>query len=265
MLRGASLITRSADNLSPNPQTMKNTQITVRSLRSLPTSFLPGLGKMLALTSIMALAEMSRTTAAVITPEQIIIGPGEVLSTNLPGGAAGLVLETGTLIITWTGQLNLQDNALIVRTGNFATINGYLVTGYNLGAWNGYGINSSVAAADVAHLTGVGIIDNSEAHLPSFEGHSTLLNTEFLIKFALYGDANLDGFVNELDVALFGSGSGVGWYHGDFNYSGTVDAADYALLNAALPPGGPSLPEPSSLCLALAGAGIAGSRRARRA
>ena len=194
--------------------------------------------------------------------QDINIGAGEILSPGLPGGGSGLVIETGTLTIAPTGRLNIQDNAVIVRTDNYAKIYGYLVTGYNFGAWDGFGISSSTAANDLQHLSGVGIIDNSEAHLPTFEGRSTPTNLEILIKFAAYGDANLDGFVNNLDVALMGSGTGIGWYHGDFNYDGVVNAVDYALLNAALPE---QLPEPGSMCLLLAGAAIVGSRRTRRA
>ena len=105
--------------------------------------------------------------------QDINIGAGEILSPGLPGGGSGLVIETGTLTIAPTGRLNIQDNAVIVRTDNYAKIYGYLVTGYNFGAWDGFGISSSTAANDLQHLSGVGIIDNSEAHLPTFEGRST--------------------------------------------------------------------------------------------
>ena len=240
---------------------MKNSPLVGCPHSSVLTKPLSELFKLAALTAVVALFGIQTSLAA----QAIHIGPGETLTPGLPGGGSGLVIETGTLTIAPTGRLDLRDNALIVRTGNFATILGYVATGFRAGPngyWDGPGINSSVAAADPAHLSGVGIIDNSEAHLPTFEGRSTLLNTEILVKYALYGDANLDGFVNNLDVALMGSGTGIGWYHGDFNYDGAVNAVDYALLNAALPA---QLPEPGSMCLLLAGAAIAGSRRTRSA
>ena len=228
---------------------------------SLLTKPLPELFKLAAATAVVALFGIQTSMAA----QAIHIGAGETLTPGIPGGGSHLVIDATTLTIAPTGTLDIRDNALIVRTGNFATILGYLVTGYHAGPtgyWDGHGINSSVAAADPLRLSGVGIIDNSEAHLPTFEGRSTLSNLEILVKYALYGDANLDGYVNNLDVALMGSGTGIGWYHGDFNYDGVVNAADYDLLNAALPA---QVPEPGSMCLLLAGAAIAGSRRARRA
>lgn len=217
--------------------------------------------KLAASTAVVALFGIQTSLAA----QDTNIGAGETLSPGLPGGGSHLVIDAITLTIAPTGTLDIRDNALIVRTGNFATILGYIATGFSTGPngyWDGHGINSSVAAADPLRLSGVGIIDNSEAHLPTFEGRSTPTNLEILIKYAAYGDANLDGFVNNLDVALMGSGTGIGWYHGDFNYDGVVNAVDYDLLNAALPA---QLPEPGSLCLLLGGAAIAGSRRARRA
>ena len=220
--------------------------------------------KLLKLSAFAAMALLGGIQSA-MAAQDINIGAGEILSPGLPGGGSGLVIETSTLTIAPTGILDIRDNALIVRTGNFATILGYVTTGFSAGPngyWDGPGINSSTAATDPLRLSGVGIIDNSEAHLPTFEGRSTLLNTEILVKYAAYGDANLDGFVNNLDVALMGSGTGIGWYHGDFNYDGVVNAVDYALLNAALPE---QLPEPGSMGLLLAGAAIAGSRRSRGA
>ena len=177
--------------------------------------------------------------------------------------ARALIIETNTLTINPPGVFNLKNNVLIVRSGNFATIKGYVVNGFTAGPngyWDGQGINSSSAAADPDHLTGLGIINNAEAQFTSFEGRPTLLGTETFVKYTLYGDANLDGQVDGADLALMGLGTC--WYHGDFNYDETVDAVDYALFEAGRASQTGNVPEPGSLSLLIAGvAGLAGRRR----
>ena len=216
--------------------------------------------------------------AGVLQMDALVVGAGEVFQAN--GNSAttgdgmdnsliaqsGIVTETDILSISPTGQLNVRDNALIVRVTPFATVYGHLVTGYNGGLWTGFGINSSTAANDSQHGTGVGIINNAEAHYTTFEGHALAPAAESLVKYAFYGDSNLDGQIDSADFALFGTGTG--WYHGDFNYDGVVDGADIALCNAGyqeLYGAGPSphVPEPGTLTLMAVGA--MGLMRRRRA
>lgn len=197
---------------------------------------------------------MADAQAEVLEMESLTIDTGVVVEAvpgvdYLPGTA--LVLDAITLLIAPTGRLDLKNNALIVRTGSFATIEGYVITGYNGGAWDGFGINSSTAAEDTTHLTAVGVINNADAHLAEFHGVTLGSNVEILASYAYYGDANLDGDVNAADFALMGLGSG--WYYGDFNYSGTVDAADYALYQASFDALHP-VPEPGVVGLMAAGA-----------
>ena len=206
--------------------------------------------------------------AGVLQMDALVVGAGEVFQAN--GNSAttgdgmdnsliaqsGLVLDTNTISIAPTGIFDVKDNAVIVRLTPFATVYSYLVTGYNGGLWTGFGINSSTAANDSQHGTGVGIINNAEAHYTTFEGHALAPAAESLVKYAFYGDSNLDGQIDSADFALFGTGTG--WYHGDFNYDGVVNGADVALLNAGyheLYPGSPlpDVPEPGTLALALVG------------
>ncbi len=112
---------------------------------------------------------------------------------------------------------------------------------------------------------------------------------------AVLGDINFDGVVSGTttngvptgDIAAFvagwgyNNGTGVGtygsWLKGDLSQDGKTDAADFLLLRGVLNPAGAGgltlesllsgvgVPEPTSLCLALAGAGFfACSRRRRR-
>ena len=218
-----------------------------------------------ALSIALLLSAMPVARALVIDKNVLSVGLGEWMET---GGESDsivfgtLLIDTNFLTIAPFGTLNLRNNAMIVRQSPFASIYGYMVTGYNGGAWNGYGINSSIAAADPDHLSGLGIINNAEALFASFAGRPTPLGTETFVKYTLYGDANLDELVDETDLALMGLGTG--WYHGDFNYDGTVDAVDYALFDAGRASQTGNVPEPGSLSLLMAGiAGLAGRRRVR--
>ena len=164
-----------------------------------------------------------------------------------------LMIDTSILVIAPTGRLDLKNNGMAVRTGNFATYQGYVITGYNGGTWDGYGVLSSTAAEDPTGLTAVGVISNADAGLTEFYGVTGLgTGLETLFIYTYYGDANLDHDVNLDDLALMGTGAG--WYHGDFNYSGSVDAADYALFQASYNALHPAVPEPGAVALLAIGA-----------
>src|SRR5262249_25699679 len=80
-----------------------------------------------------------------------------------------------------------------------------------------------------------------------------------LVKYTLYGDANLDGRVNALDFNALSSNFGVTtnrwWYRGNFNYDTTINTLDFNALagnfNMSMPAPGAALanvvPEPHML------------------
>ena len=186
--------------------------------------------------------------------------------------AAPTVQDFGTFSMGPTSKANLTNGAMIVRTSPFATIRGYVATGFAGGLWNGFGINSSTAATDPNGITALGIANNADFGLATFFGHPTTGGTESLIRYTYYGDATLDGKVNADDYAFTDAGFAGGanyWGLGDFNYDGVVDATDYAFLDAGFAgqgaPFAPSLtggggkpagvvPEPSALGMMLVGA-----------
>jgi hypothetical protein len=128
------------------------------------------------------------------------------------------------------GDLDLTNTHLIMSYAGAkdpsVTILGYLKSGYNGGAWNGLGIESTTAQTHPGY--GVGFADSADHVDTSLGGQ------EIEVAYALYGDVNLDGSVNGTDFSVlaahFGENVTGGWEMGDFNYDGVVNGTDFSLL-----------------------------------
>jgi hypothetical protein len=158
---------------------------------------------------------------------------GRVLLT----GGADKVVRVGAVEVP-SGQLDLADNAAVIDytgTSPLADIRGYLAGGHNGGSWNGSGINSSSAAAEPGHGLGYAEASAIFTSFPATFAGESVDDTSILIRYARYGDANLDGSVNLADfnrlAASFGS-SGATWSQGDFTYDGFVNLNDFNRLAA---------------------------------
>jgi hypothetical protein len=165
------------------------------------------------------------TTAGGLVQNAVTINSTGLLTIN--GGSANTV---NSLTITGSGALDLTNHHLFINYSGsadpIATIRSYLVSGYNNGAWNGPGIQSSTAAS-VAHYA-LGYADGKDGVV------NNLPSGEIEIAYTLYGDVNLDGNVNGSDFGVLASNFGKnvtgGWEQGDFNYDGKVNATDFGLL-----------------------------------
>jgi len=190
------------------------------------------------------------------------LGKVAVLATAIAAFAApsanalGIVTDTQTLSIAPTGVLDLKVNNLVVRTGTFATIYGYVQTGLTGGVngWDGPGINSSVASAALGTNAAyaVGILDNS-AFGGAYVGAGawppvpsvTLTGTEILAKYTYWGDCDLDGIMTLTDQGLFNDGysafinsgtlpqssPGGGWFNGDMDFDNAMTLTDQGFFN----------------------------------
>ena len=100
----------------------------------------------------------------------------------------------GSLTVNGTGTLDVGKSAITIsETGTPATtLKQYLVSGYNAGAWNGSGINTSSGTAGFA----LGYTDSSDGVV------SGLPAGTFLVKYTRVGDLNLDGTVNFVDLLI---------------------------------------------------------------
>lgn len=103
--------------------------------------------------------------------------------------ASGAMSVFGAPSLTGGSKIDLKNNAMTVdyrgQSSPASTIAAQLASAYAAGAWTGNGITSS---STIAGRTGVGWKDDAASQ-------------SILVKYAYYGDANLDGTVNSADFA----------------------------------------------------------------
>ncbi len=160
--------------------------------------------------------------------------PIDVAALTINGGTLQLATGGGSstvasVTIDGNGILDLTNNKLFIDYGStsdpIASIYTWLTTGYNNGAWNGPGIDSSAAAQNPSYA--LGFADGADNVV------SGLAAGEIEIAFTLYGDANLDGTVNGSDFSILAANFGMGttdWDEGNFRYNGVVNGSDFSAL-----------------------------------
>ncbi|HEV8605302.1 MAG TPA: lamin tail domain-containing protein [Tepidisphaeraceae bacterium] len=178
-------------------------------------------------------------------------------STAVLAESFGITLFTGGLTVGPQAILDVNDNDLVLqataanRVAMLAMVNDLLHSGRNGGTWNGPGIDSSIAANNATHNTGVAAIINDQGNgtvVRQTMGGETLNNNQILLKYTYNGDANEDGTLNADDYALIDAGfasHSTGYYNGDFNFSGGApNADDYFLIDKAFAGQGAPLAAP---------------------
>ena len=231
------------------------------------------------------------TGGTTVTAGKLIAAHGRAFGNgtlNATGGTAQLQAGVGPLMLkgvaaSGTGKIDLTNGGMVVDyTGATpaASISGLLQSGFASGAWNGNGINSSVAAATPGMA--LGLADNASLGLATFQGE-TVDSSSILVKYTYTGDLNFDGMVNGIDLSVLGSSwqsSGL-WANGDLNYDGVINGIDLSMLGSNWQAGvaaplnvsfaeaagamGMSVPEPASLAVVGLGTLALGLRRRRHA
>ena len=171
------------------------------------------------------------------------IGPNST-ATLLANGSRSIL--TQSLGLTSTSVLDLADNDMVIDYTGASPINGIiaiLIGAYNGGAWNGPGINSSVAAGNASQTTSIGYAEATDLFtvFPATFAGRTVDNTSVLLKYTYNGDTNLDGTVNLSDFNKLAANFGQSprrWVHGNSNFDNLVNLADFNRLAANFGQGG---------------------------
>jgi hypothetical protein len=168
--------------------------------------------------------DASQHLANLIVHGQAALAPGDrLVRTNSLDVDGTLDLADGTMIVDYL-PLTLSPVTAIAAD---------LTSGHAGGAWNGPGINSSVAAATPNRALGYAeAVDLGSP--PTFAGEP-IDSSAVLVRFTLGGDADLSRFVDVADLGALASNwqqSPRRWSHGNFDYSpgGAVDVADLGIL-----------------------------------
>lgn len=194
------------------------------------------------------------------TSGAVSVNAGKVKITN--SGSTASVSRMTSLSINPAARLDITNNAIILPAG--AQLNGSAITverlramllagrggtGTNGGDWNGAGgIGSSVYSDDA--YDAIGYVWNADPNLlvgvVNVNGYSVGA-TDYVVKYTASGDADLNGIVDDTDVAVIGltydNGSTTGhhWYEADFNYDGIVSDDDVAIIGLSYNPDGTPL------------------------
>jgi autotransporter-associated beta strand protein len=169
-------------------------------------------------------------TGAITGTGTLTIGTGSTnntvqLATNSGGSTVNaLVINTGS-------TLDITNNHLVINYGTpandpAAAVRTMLISGYNSGAWNGPGIDSSAAAATPGYA--LGYADAADAGNPAGLASGTLE-----VEYTLIGDADLNRTVNGIDFGILAANfnkSVTAWDQGDFDYNGIVNGIDFTAL-----------------------------------
>jgi autotransporter-associated beta strand protein len=152
---------------------------------------------------------------------------------QVQSGLANAVVVT-TLNTHSTGQMDITNGAMVIRGSTPSAVFTQIQSGFNGGAWNGGGINSSAAAADANGLTAIGWASNADFGASGFKGVSGLTANDVLVRYTYYGDADLTGNVTLDDFSQFLNGYQTqspatdNWLNGDFDYDGAVTLDDFS-------------------------------------
>ncbi len=165
----------------------------------------------------------------------------------------GTVLRLNKLVMDGTATLDLADNGMVIQSDAshkasvLSDISTWIGLGRSGGTWSGHGIvtskvgNPSVDPNGIATLIAIVNDDGGGNVVRSSLGGETGLNTNMvLVKFGYAGDTNMDNVVDAKDYFMADRGyrlqsdpSTKGFANGDFDYSGSVTADDFYLIDRA--------------------------------
>jgi hypothetical protein len=148
------------------------------------------------------------------------------------------------LTIASGSTLDLDNSDLVcdyTGASSLATVNNWIRTARNGGAWNGAtGITSTAAKNTNPANRTLGAMEATDFKSiyganATFAGEA-IDTTAVLVKFTYYGDADFNGIVNFDDYSRTDAGFNQGrsgWLNGDYDDNGVVNFDDYSLIDLA--------------------------------
>jgi hypothetical protein len=206
-----------------------------------------------------------------------------LLSGRMTVAAGDRVVRMGSLAVQTSGVVDLNDNDLVLNSGNFSTLQALVLNGY---APAPDSTKTGIISTTSQHSGGTAILalfDNALAGLGDWPAGSrqTISTTAIVGKYTYLGDADMDGQVTSQDytaidanLGTHGINRGIAWFYGDTNFDGNTTVEDYTGIDSALGfgqgnpltvQGLPAVPEPASVgMIALGAAGLLMRRRRRQ-
>lgn len=214
--------------------------------------------------------------AAAVRATSLILPTADTRVVITPNGGPGGTSVLGDLVLADGATFDLTNNHAIVQPtaaakSELAALQSQVAEGFNSGAWNGNGINSSTAAA-AADMT-IGAVDNALLGYTEFSGQPVNADS-ILLKSTFYGDLDIDGDVDGDDFAAFVSGFGKATsathVDGDIDFDQDVDGDDFAAFvsnfgKQGIAPAPATIPEPATSVLAILAAMVLLTAFLRRA
>jgi hypothetical protein len=157
------------------------------------------------------------------------------------GGSRTLYL--GSLSVSDLGTLDLNDNDLVVNSGDFGTIQQLVFAGYSTAVDSTKtGIISSKGQR-AAGTTILALFNNALFGISEWPAGSgnTIGPNAIVGHFTLIGDTDFDGQVTPQDYTAIDANlgatnidPGMAWFYGDTDFDGNITPQDYTGIDAAL-------------------------------
>jgi hypothetical protein len=182
-------------------------------------------------TSLVTIATSSVTVAASTTVDELSLNNYASLTVAQAGNR---ILHTSRLYLDSSATLNLNDNDLIVDSGNFAAIQTLVMRGFQ----SSVGITSSTS--DGTQI--LALFNNALLHKTDypFGSGNSIAAGAIVGKYTYIGDTNWDGQVTPQDYVALDSNlgatvdPGIAWFYGDTNFDGKITVQDYAGIDGSL-------------------------------
>jgi autotransporter-associated beta strand protein len=200
----------------------------------------------------LELPQPSDYTGAInISAGSILFGPSQKIATlcisanssaTMTEGNDSLLM-LGSLTLSPSAKLDLNDNDLVVNTANFSTLQSLVLAGYSASPDNSKtGITSTTSQTTHAGTTILALFDNALAGFTEYPpGSGNSIATGAIAgKYTYIGDTNLDGQVTRQDYTAVDANlrtsidPRIAWFYGDTNFDGNITPQDYTAIDSAL-------------------------------